>query len=118
MHAEVTHRVEVPVAKQASLTPPVQCFALLVVEKRHDALLVVHVSLLPDERVLHLVDRLLEKLLVLSDQQFLDALKPSFSLRDRVDLDAFDQDLDQRGGLWELGPRQRQVVERDGVGLT
>ena len=71
-----------PIAEQTCLTPPVQRFAFLVMEQRHDALLVVHISLFADKWTLHLVDGLLEKLLVLPDQQFPDALQTALALRD------------------------------------
>ena len=95
MHAEVTLRVEVTVAKYARLTPPMESLAFFVVEKGHDTFLVVDIGLLADIRILHLVDGLLEELLVLSDKQFLDVLQSTFSLGNRVDLDTFNKNLDQ-----------------------
>ena len=80
-------------------------------EKGHDATLVVDVCLLADERILHLVDLLLEVFLVLTSQQLLNALKSTFALSDRIDLNALDEHLDQWSGLWELSPSQWQAVE-------
>ena len=86
---------------------------LLITEKGHDATLVVDVRLLTDERILHLVDLLLEVFLVLTSQQLLNALKSTFSLSNRIDLNALDEHLDQWSGLWELSPSQWQAVEGD-----
>ena len=94
MHAEVALRVEVAIGEKAGLTPIVKSLSFFVVEECHDAALVVHVSLLAYERGLHLVDGLLEELFVLSDQQLLDTLQSTFSLSDRVDLDALYKYLD------------------------
>ena len=69
------------IAKHARLRPPMKGFSFFVMEKGHDTFLVVYVSLLANERVLHFVNGLLEELLVLSDQEFLDVLKSAFSLR-------------------------------------
>ena len=82
------------IGEQACLTPIVKSLSFFVVEEGHDAALVVHVSLLAYERSLHLVDGLLEELFVLSDQQLLDTLQSTFSLSDRVDLDALYKYLD------------------------
>ena len=95
MHAEVTLRVEVTVAKHARLTPPMECLAFFVMEESYDTFLVVDISLLANERILHLVDWLLEELFVLSDEEFLDVLQSTFSLGYRVDLDTFNKNLDQ-----------------------
>ena len=93
VHAEVALRVKVAIREQASLTPPMQGLTLLVVEQGNNTFLVVHVSLFANEWALHLVDWLLEELLILPDEQLLDVLKAVSSLRDRVDLNAFDQNL-------------------------
>lgn len=92
------------VGEKTCLTPEVQRFSLFVVEEGHNAFLVVDIGLFAYEGSLHLVDRLLEEFLVLSDQQLLDVLQATFSLGDRVDLDALDEDLDERSGLRELRP--------------
>ena len=80
-------------------------------EKRDDALLVEHISFLAHEGSLHLVNRLLEELFVLSDQEFLDALETALALSDRIDLDAFDENLNERCRLREFSPCKRQTVE-------
>lgn len=82
MHTEVAHRVEMTITEQTSLTPPMQSLAFFVMEEGHNSFLVVHVSLLSNEWALHLVNRLLEKFLIFSDQQFLDALQTALTLRD------------------------------------
>ena len=105
------------VGEEPGLAPPVQSLTFLVLEQGHDALLVEDIGLLAHERSLHLVDGLLEELLVFSDEQFLNVLEAALPLADRVDLDTLDEDLDQGSGLRELGPCQRQAVERDREGL-
>ena len=75
MHAEIAHGVEVSVAEQARLTPPVKRFAFFVMEQSHNSFLIVHISFLANKWTLHLIDRLLEKLLILSDEQLSNALK-------------------------------------------
>lgn len=74
MHAEVAHWVEVTITEQTSLGPPVESFAFFIMKEGHNAFLVVHISFFANEWVLHFVYWLLEELLILSDQQFLDTL--------------------------------------------
>lgn len=62
------------IREYTSLAPVVQSFALFIVEKRHDSLLIEHISFFADKWGLHPVDRLLEEFLVLSDEQFFDTL--------------------------------------------
>ena len=76
------------------LVPPVLRTPLLVTEQGHDASLVVHIGSLSNERVLHLIDVLLEILFVLPSEQLFDALEAAFTLCDRVNLNALDQHLD------------------------
>lgn len=99
------------VAEQARLTPPVKCFAFFVVEQSHDSFLIVHISFLANKWTFHLIDWLLEKLLILSDEQLSDALKAALSLRDGVNLDALDEDLDEWCGFGELSPSQWQTIQ-------
>jgi len=113
VHAEVALGVKMAIGQDTSLAPVVQSFTLFVVEKSHDALLVVHIGLLAHEGRLHLVDRLLEELFVLSDQQFFYTLQATLALRDGVNLNAFDQHLNQGGRLGELSPGQRQTIQRN-----
>ena len=80
-------------------------------EKRDNALLVENISFLAHEGSLHLVNRLLEELFVLSDQEFLDALEAALALSDRIDLNAFDENLNERCRLREFSPSKRQTVE-------
>ena len=70
------------VGKESCLTPPVQSFALLVVEQGDNASFVVDVGLLANKGSLHLVNGLLEKFLILPDQQLLYALQTAFALAD------------------------------------
>ena len=78
------------VAEVQGLTPPMLRQLLLVTEKGDNAALIVHISTFADEWILHLVDFLLEVLLILTSEQFLDALETPLALRDRVDLNALD----------------------------
>lgn len=90
MHTEVALGVEVAIREESCLTPPRERLSLLVMEESHDTFLVVNVGFLAHIWAFHLVNGLLEELFVLPNKQFLDILKASFSLRDRVDLDALD----------------------------
>lgn len=72
------------------LIPPMLRQLLLVTEKGDDAALIVHISTFANEWILHLVNFLLEVLLVLASEQFLDTLQTPLTFRDRVDLNALD----------------------------
>ena len=82
MHTEVTLRIKVAIRQDTCFAPVVQRFTLFVVEESHDTFLVKDISFLSDERSLHLVDRLLEELLILTNQKLLDSLKSTLTLRD------------------------------------
>ena len=84
-----------------------------LVEKRNYSFLVEDISSFANKRVLHLVESFLEILLVFADQKFADGLKLALTLSDGVDLDAFNEDLDQRGRFRELSPCERQAAQRD-----
>lgn len=105
------------VGEEPCLAPPVQSLTFLVLEQGHYAFLIKDIGLLAHERCFHLVNGLLEELFVLSDEQFFNVLKTAFTLADRVNLDALDEDLDQGCRLRELSPSQRQAIERNGEGL-
>ena len=69
MHAEVSLRIKVTVRDHPSFTPIPKCLTLLSMEQCNDPLLIEHISLFAHVRMLHLVEWLLEELLVLSDQE-------------------------------------------------
>jgi len=77
----------------------------------HYSFLIADVRLLPHERLLHLVERSMEEFLVLFDKDLTDLLQFALPLRNLIDVDALNEDLDERGGLWVLRPCQREGVQ-------
>jgi len=92
------------VRNHTSLLPTLNSFLLFPIEERNDALLIEDICLLANEGILHFVESLLEVLLELADEQLADVLEFALTLRDRVDLNALDQHLDQSSAFWELCP--------------
>ena len=68
------------IAENFGLRPILDRFELLVVEESHAALLVEHISSLAFEWCLHLVDSLLEVLLVFFDEGSFDVRKTTLAL--------------------------------------
>ena len=61
----------------------------------------------------HFVEVPVEELFEFGDQQSLDVVQFAFPLADGVQVYAFDQNLNERSALGELGPGEGQAVQRD-----
>ena len=101
------------VRNHASLLPRLNSFFLLPVKEGDDAFLVEHIGFLANEGILHFVESLLEVLLELADEQLADVRQLALALRYRVDLNAFNEHLDQGSALRELCPCQRKAAQRN-----
>ena len=84
---------------------------LLVAEQSYNTSLVINIGTLANKWVLHLVNLLLKVLLVFACEKLFDVLKTAFTLRDRVYLNALDENLDQGCRLREFSPSQRHTVQ-------